>query len=156
MVRLYRAALCLVFSLVLVAVPLPATAEQKAKLPEHRVMAIYFHRTQRCPTCKRISAYIEEGVKDGFAQQIKDKKVSLHLIDYQNKKNEQYAKFYKIAGPTLVIVDVHDNKVTRWAPMPKVWSLVGQKKDFLEYVQEGVRDYLEKKAVASASSDTRK
>ena len=38
------------------------------------------------------------------------------LIDYQDRKNEKYAKGYKITAPTLVLADVHGDKVTAWKP----------------------------------------
>ena len=76
---------------------------------------------------------------------MKARTVSFHLIDYQNRKNARFTKAYKIQAPTLVLADVHKGKVTAWKPMPKVWSLVAKKKDFLKYVQNGVRGYLEGK-----------
>ena len=135
----------LLLSVVLLAALPTLAAEGPAKTPKDRVAAIYFHRTQRCPTCKRISAYAEEAVKAGFARQMKKKQVSFHLIDYQDRKNQKYTKSYRISGPTLVLAKVENGKVTTWKPMPKVWSLVGKKKDFLEYVRDGVRSYLEKR-----------
>ena len=106
---------------------------------------MYFHRTHRCPTCKKISAYTEEAVRGGFAKQIKDGRVALHLIDFQNSKNQAYTKYYKITRPTLIVTDVRGGKVTSWKPLPKVWSLVFEKKKFLAYVQRAVRGYLEAK-----------
>jgi len=109
------------------------------------VAAMYFHRTQRCPTCKRISAFIEEAVKTAFAPEMKQNVVQLYLIDYQDERNAKYTKSYKVTRPTLVLVNVKDGRVTAWQPMPKVWSLVGKKDEFFKYVQDGVRGYLEGK-----------
>ena len=39
--------------------------------PAHRVIAMYFHRTERCPTCLKMGSYSEEAVKKGFTKQIK-------------------------------------------------------------------------------------
>jgi hypothetical protein len=123
---------------------LAAAATPSARIP-HRVVAVYFHRTKRCPTCRRISAYIEEAVNSGFAKQIKDGRVSMQLIDFQNPKNRKFTKYFKIAGPTLVLVDVRDGKVAQWKPMPKVWSLVLKKEKFFRYVQDEVLAYLKEK-----------
>jgi hypothetical protein len=116
-----------------------------AAAPAHRVLACYFHRTVRCPTCKKISAYIEESLKSGLGQQMKEGTVSVQMIDYQDAKNQKYTKYYKIAGPTLVIIEVQDGKVKNWKTAPRVWSLVGNKDAFLKYVQGEVRGYLETK-----------
>ena len=125
----------------------PAVAAEKpaAKKPAHRVVACYFHRTQRCPTCKKISAQTEEAVKKGFVKELKSGLVALHLIDFQDAKNKKYADFYKISNPTLIIMDIHDGKVKSWKPLPKVWSLVGKKDQFLAYVQNEIRACAEAK-----------
>jgi hypothetical protein len=138
----YDAVVCLFFAVTLVPSVSAFCQEKPAETPAHRVAAVYFHRTNRCPTCKLISAYIEESVKTGFAQELTDGEVSLHLVDYQNPENAKYTKSYKITKPTMVLVDVRNGKVTAWKPMPKVWTLVRKKDEFFKYVQQGVRDYL--------------
>lgn len=119
-----------------------AAAEPPAAQPSHQVMACYFHRTVRCPTCKRIGSYIEEAVQGGFASQLQDGSVKLVMIDFQDARNQKFTQAYNISGPTLVLMDVHDGKVTSWKPAPRVWSLVGQKEAFLTYVQGEVQGYL--------------
>jgi hypothetical protein len=134
------------FALVTLGMLLPASAGPKpAEQPKHWVAVMYFHRTQRCPTCQRISAYIEEAVKTAFAREMKQEAVRLYLIDYQDKRNAKHTKCYKITRPTLILANVEDGRVTAWKPMPKVWSLVGKKDEFSKYVQDGVRGYLEAK-----------
>lgn len=129
--------------------PQASAADKPAAGPSHQVIACYFHRTVRCPTCRRISAYIEESVKTGFAPQIKDGSVKMLMIDFQDDRNQKYTEAYQISGPTLVLMDVHDGKVTSWKPAPKVWSLVGNKDAFLKYVQDEVKSYLEVRRTAS-------
>jgi hypothetical protein len=119
--------------------------ETSAAAVPHRVVACYFHRTNRCPTCRKISSYIEESLKTRFEKEMKDGTVTLQMIDFQDPKNEQYTSYYKIENPTLVIMDVRGDKVSDWKPAPKVWSLVGKKEAFLKYVQDEVRGYLETK-----------
>jgi hypothetical protein len=124
----------------------PAAKETSAAaVAQHRVIACYFHRTNRCPTCRKISSYIEESLGEGFGREMKAGSVALQMIDFQDPKNQQYTDAYKITGPTLVIMDVRGDKVSAWKPAPKVWSLVGKKDAFLKYVQNEVRGYLESK-----------
>jgi hypothetical protein len=118
-------------------------ADKPAAGPSHQVIACYFHRTARCPTCCRISDYIEEAIGAGFKAEVKAGSVKMLMMDFQNAKSEKYTKAYQITGPTLVLMDVHDGKVTSWKAAPKVWSLVGKKGDFLGYVQSEVRSYLD-------------
>jgi thiol-disulfide isomerase/thioredoxin len=125
------------------AIAAPVAGAEADSVPEHQVAAMYFHRTVRCPTCKKISAYIEEAVKANFGEQLKEKSVVIYMIDFQDTKNARYTKGYKITGPTFVLADVRKGKVTAWKPMPKVWTLVGKKDAFFKYVADGVRGYLE-------------
>jgi len=124
-------------------------ASKPAAAPSHQVIACYFHRTVRCPTCLRIGAYIEEAVKTEFKAELKAGSVKLVMMDFQDEKNEKYTQAYRITGPTLVLMDVHNGKVTSWKPAPKVWSYVGDKEEFFRYVQEGIRGYLEVKRTAA-------
>lgn len=139
------ASLLLVFLGVVGAAPPTVAGDGVVELPEHKVQAMYFHRTNRCPTCKRIGGYAEDAIKAAFVQGLKDKSVSFHLVDFQDAKNSEIVESYNITGPTLVLANVEHNKVTAWKAMPEVWSLVGKKDEFFKYVQNGVRDYLEGK-----------
>jgi hypothetical protein len=118
---------------------------KKPATPSHRVIACYFHRTVRCDTCKRISAYIEEAVKEKLAAEVKDGRVKVVMIDFQNPANQAYTNSFKITGPTLVIMDVRDDLVKAWKPAPKVWALVADKKAFFQYVEDEVRGLLDAK-----------
>ncbi len=138
----HRTVRLLVISAVVSCVALPAfAAEQPVKVPDHYVAAIYFHRTQRCPTCRKISAYIDEAIHSAFAKQLKAKTVMFTLMDYQDPKNAKFTRGYKVKSPILVIADVRNGKVVQWKPMRSVWTLVGKKAEFFKYVQDGVRGY---------------
>ena len=75
-------------------------AVSAADTPADRVVVMYFHRTQRCPTCLKMGSYSEEAVKTGFAQEIKAGKVEFHYIDFQDDKNETLTKGYNVSGPS--------------------------------------------------------
>lgn len=120
----------------------PVAEEEQVKTPEHQVVAIYFHRTQRCPTCKRIGAMAEEAVTQGFEKEAQSRIVEFHYVDFQDKKNAKLAKGYGIESPTLVLVNVFEGETVCSTSMPKVWQLVGKPDDFRAYVQDGVARYL--------------
>ncbi len=124
---------------------LTAFAAKAAKAPADRVVMMYFHRTKRCPTCKKMGSYSEDAVKTAFAKQHKSGKVEFHYIDFQKSKNAAFTKAYKISGPALVVAKVKDNKAVEWKPLPKIWELVAKKDEFYKYVQENIRGYLGKK-----------
>ncbi len=112
-----------------------------AEAPADRVVVMYFHRTQRCPTCLKMGSYTEEAVKGGFATAIKNGKVEFHYIDFQNQKNEALTKGYKVAGPTLIVARVAGNKVAEYKNLTDMWTKVRDKSAFLDYVQTNVKEY---------------
>jgi len=118
-------------------------AQTARRLPSHYVLAVYFHRTHRCPTCLKIGSCIEQAIRQGFAEQMQQGTVRLRLIDFQTPQNARIAAARKIDGPTLVIIDVRDGRVAAWRKMPRVWSLLADQDEFFAYVQGGVRAYLE-------------
>ncbi|MBX3427457.1 MAG: hypothetical protein KF688_17390 [Pirellulales bacterium] len=120
----------------------PGDTATVAKAPEHQVIAVYFHRTQRCPTCKRIGALAEEAVLKGFPKEVKSRVVVFQFVDFQDKKNAALVKSYKVDGPVLVTANVFDGKVVRWEPLPKVWQLVGKPEELAAHVRGSVAAYL--------------
>ena len=110
--------------------------------PKDRVVVMYFHRTQRCPTCMKMGSYTEEAVKSGFAKETKDGKVSLHFIDFQDEKNAAFTSAYGISGPTLIVARASGDKVAEYKNLKDMWTKVGDKNAFLEYVTTNVKSYL--------------
>jgi thiol-disulfide isomerase/thioredoxin len=112
---------------------------QAAEAPKDRVVAMYFHRTERCPTCRKMGGYSEEAVKTAFAEEIKKGQVAFYSIDFQDPKNARYTKAYDISGPALIIAKISDNKVASYRNLEEIWSNAGDKTAFLRYVQENVK-----------------
>ncbi len=118
-----------------------AAAEAAKTPPKDRIVAMYFHRTKRCPTCLKMGSYTEEAMASGFAAQLKSGTVEFHYIDFQNKNNAAFTKAYGITGPALILAKVVDNKVTEFKNLKDIWTNVGDKKAFLKYVQDNVAAY---------------
>lgn len=115
----------------------------QAEAPEHQVVAIYFHRTVRCPTCKRIGSLAEQAITKGFADEVKSGAVEFQFVDFQDKANAKLAKQFDIDSPTLVLQNVFEKDTVCWTTLPKVWQLFGKPKSFEAYVHEGVSHYLQ-------------
>ena len=115
-----------------------------AKPPSDRVIAMYFHRTKRCPTCLKMGSYSEEAVKKGFAKRVKKGSVEFHYVDFQDKRNAALAKAYKIGGPALVVAQIKGNKVREYKNLKDIWTKVREKPEFIKYVRENVEAYRKK------------
>ena len=125
----------------LFAAMLPSVAAA-ADAPAERVVAMYFHRTERCPTCLKMGSYSEEAVKAGFAEQIKSGTVAFHFVDFQDPRNEKLAKGYDVSGPALIVAKIQGKKVKEFQDLEDIWTNVADKEAFLKYVQENVMAYL--------------
>ncbi len=123
-----------------------SAADAPKEKEKDRVVVMYFHRTQRCPTCLRMGAFTEEAVKKGFARELKEGKVSLHFIDFQDDKNAAFTNAYEITGPTLLVAKASGTKVREYKNLDEMWTKARDKADFMEYVQSNVKSYLEKAA----------
>ena len=135
-------ALCaLALSQTVLAADDPVKADKPAAAPADRVVVMYFHRTQRCPTCLRMGSYSEEAVVKGFAKQIKDGTVEFHYIDFQDEKNAALTKGYKVGGPTLIVAQVVGNKVKEYKNLTEMWAKNRDKDVFLKYVRDNVTAY---------------
>ena len=121
------------------------SAGEPKKAPKDRVVAMYFHRTQRCPTCQKMGSYTEEAIKTGFAKQLKDRTVEFHFIDFEDQKNAAFTKAYKVTGPALIEARVAGGKVAEFKNLKDIWTHVGDKKVFVKYVQDEVKAYVGKK-----------
>ncbi len=122
-----------------------AASAADAPKDKDRVVVMYFHRTQRCPTCQKMGNYTEEAIKKGFAREIKEGKVDFHFIDFQDQKNAAFTKAYGIQGPTLLVAKASGNKVSEYQNLDEMWTKVRDKNDFIEYVQTSVKSYLKDK-----------
>ena len=126
-----------------------ATADDALARPTHRVVASYFHRTVRCPTCQKVGSSIEETIKAGFAAELKDGRLEWRTMDFQDPRNASFVAAFGITGPTFIIMDVRDNRVTAWKAAPKTWSLLGDKAAFSSYIRAEVRSVLDAKPVVA-------
>ena len=135
-----------VASLVLCTVVLPtlssAQARSAADVPADRVVVMYFHRTQRCPTCLKMGSFSEEAVKSRFAKQTANGAVEFHFIDFQDKKNAAFTKAYGVKGPSLMVAKVVKSKVVKHENLKDIWKHVRDKAAFIKYVQGNVEEYL--------------
>ena len=127
-----------------VLVAIAASEVPAADAPKDRVVAMYFHRTERCPTCQKMGSYSEEAVKTAFADEIKKGRVAFHFIDFEAEKNARYTKAYDISGPALIVAKISDNKVASYRNLEDIWDKAGDKPAFLRYVQENVKACLAK------------
>lgn len=59
----------------------------RLSLPPNRVIAVHFHRTQRCPTCLRVSQTVANFPKKDFAQYRQSGQLRWAEMDFESPRN---------------------------------------------------------------------
>ena len=107
-----------------------------------RVVVTYFHAQTRCATCRKLEAYSQEAVSTGFPSQLKDSLITWRVVNFEAEGNEHFAKTYGLYSPTLVLSRLQAGKEVAWKNLDKIWQLVGDKKEFSDYVQAELAAFL--------------
>ncbi len=118
----------------------PTSKPAAAKM--HKVIVYYFHGNVRCPTCIKIEAYAREAIESAFANELRSGKLQFIVINAQKPENEHYIYDYKLVSKSLVVSEVSGDKELRWKNLNRLWELIGNKRAFMKYVQDQVRDYI--------------
>lgn len=108
----------------------------------HRVIAYYFHTTQRCASCRAIEAYSREAIETAFADELEDGRLVWRTVNLDIKGNEHFIEDYGLYTKSLILVNETRGKPAQWKNLEKVWQLLPDKAKFLRYVQEEARAYL--------------
>ena len=119
-----------------------ATDNSKQK---SKIVAYYFHRTFRCPTCLAIEANVARTIEDNFQQQMVEENLMWVPFNLDDPGGEKFEKQFDISVSTLVIAKMQDNEVAKFKKLDKVWQLVGNNQAFSEYVKSEIQEYLNDK-----------
>lgn len=124
----------------------PAAAAEPAQPAKtesgQKILVYYFHTTVRCPTCRKIEAFSNEALKQGFSDELRSGVLEWHPVNVQLPENRHFINDYQLFTKSLVIVRVKGGRQVEWKNLEKVWDLTGDKRAFLKYVQDEVRLYL--------------
>ena len=118
-----------------------AAAGEVSARPD-RVIAYYFHGSQRCRTCMTIEAYTAEAIQSGFADALSRGDLVWRVVNIEDPGNEHFVEDYQITTRTVVLVKVEDGKEVRWSSLDRVWELVDDQLAFMAYIQDETRGYL--------------
>ncbi|MBK7092944.1 MAG: hypothetical protein IPH59_14705 [bacterium] len=116
--------------------------DSAAAVEGDKVIAYYFHRTQRCPTCNRIEALAHEIVHQSFAEELGSKKLELRVVNIESEGNEHFETDFSLVSQSIVLVDMKSGKMTKWKNLDQIWELIGTEAEFRGYVETEIRNYL--------------
>lgn len=76
--------------------------------PADRVYVVYFHRTQRCPTCIHAEELTRDTVETYFADELESDKLTFQVINIDDKQNADIVEHYGAYGSQLFINTIKD------------------------------------------------
>jgi len=126
-------------------IPGKSVAGLEEKGPADFVVIYYLHMNRRCMTCGKLEAFSREAIESGFAEKLQDRSIVWRVENFEKEANEHFAKNYKLYSQSLILSRLHDGKEIEWKNLDKIWKLVGNKEQFIAYVQSEVRDFLNSK-----------
>jgi len=112
--------------------------------PGRRVVAFYFHATQRCPTCRQIETYARETITGKFARELASGALEWRPVNVQLPENRHFIQDFQLFTKSLVLVRFKDGRETGHVVLEKTWELVGDRAAFEKYVVDEVRAALGK------------
>jgi hypothetical protein len=120
-----------------VAVTAPA-----ADTTAHHFIAYYFHTTKRCPSCIKIEAYTKEAIDSGFGENLKAGSLEWQVVNTDEPENEHFLKDYQLFTKSVVLVDMQSDRQVKWTNLAKVWELLGDKEEFVKYIQSELTSFM--------------
>ena len=131
-----------------VATPSPApTNTQVTPTPQastngtNVVEVVYFHRTQRCYSCRYAGDTTKYAVKTYFANELASGKLVFKMVDVQNKANASIVERYGAYGSSLFINEIVDG-IDHIESVTDIWLLIGKDEAFVNLVKSEIEKHL--------------
>ena len=119
------------------------TSAEAGQRTGHKLIAYYFHRTQRCRKCLTMEAYAEEALKEAFPQALQAGELEWHAVNVEEPAHEHFVEDYELTASALVLVDTQAGEQKEWRNLERVWELVGDELEFKVYVEAQALAFLE-------------
>ena len=108
-----------------------------------QLVVYYFHGDVRCVTCHNLEAYTKEALERYFADGLTSEDITWKPVNVDKPENKHYVRDYKLVSKAVVLSWVVKGKEIRWKNLDQIWQKVNNKEDYLEYIRQGVEEFLE-------------
>jgi hypothetical protein len=102
----------------------------------------YFMTAQRCPSCMKIESFTKEVVHDRYSEKLSNDAMMWKMVPVDEPQNKHFIQEYRLYTKSVVIVRYRDGKQVAWKNLEKVWSLLGDKGAFQEYITREVDAFI--------------
>ena len=109
---------------------------------EPLVIVYYFHRAIRCSTCMKIESLTVAAVEMNFAQELKEGKVRIKILNMEEDQNSHFETDYQLSAQSVIISKVSESGEIKWKNLDKIWEYVNDEEMFIDYIKSEVDSYL--------------
>ena len=110
--------------------------------PADRVDVVYFHRTQRCYTCR----YAEEGTRYAletyFADELASGRVTFQVINVEDEANADIVEKYNNASYLTLCINAVRNGTDHIEEVTDIWLVISNDEAFVEAVKSRIEKSL--------------
>jgi hypothetical protein len=110
--------------------------------PADRVDVVYFHRTQRCYTCR----YAEEGIwytlETYFADELASGRVTFQVINVEDEANADIVEEYNNASYLTLCINAVRNGTDHIEEVTDIWLVISNDEAFVETVKSRIEKSL--------------
>lgn len=117
--------------------------------PPDRVDVLYFHRTLRCPGCLDMEAFAAEAVAR-FPAERDAGRLTWRAINLDDPGRRHFEQDYALEFNSVVLSRRSSGREAAWTNLPDVWPLVGDRSNFVAYVEMEIGSQLDRLPAASA------
>ena len=122
--------------------------DEKNVVPNEYIWVVYFHRVPGCDTCQLMSKYVYETVEKRFGNAVKERKIVLRYLNFEDRKNAALVTKLGIKSPSLAIMQVKDGRPAKTKLAAQVWAFAAEKEKFIDYVEKEIKAYTDESAAA--------
>lgn len=107
------------------------------------VHAYYFHRAQRCVTCRGIETASQAALETSFADALEQGDLVWTPINLDEPKHEHFVQDFELVMSGVVLAEEQDGKPVRWENLEDVWRLARDRDRLAAYVTEKTQAFLD-------------
>jgi hypothetical protein len=107
-----------------------------------RLEVFYFHRTLRCPSCINMENFTA-GALGRFPTDREAGRLLWRVVNLDADSDKHFEQDYALEFNSVVLSRYVQGQEVAWTNLPNVWELVGDKQNFIAYVEMEIAKQLE-------------